>query len=124
VGELNWDVVRTLTGLVCVDVVLACFVVLLLPLDTQLGQETSDVLHQFDCLLPGADVLVDLVKQVGDASVGELQTALAVGAIAGVSSRIVVGLIPWAIEGSLKWTWMRGVLTGEFNWRLLWVAGL
>jgi len=123
VGELNWDVVRTLTGLVCVDVVLAIFVVLLLPLDTQLGQETSDVLHQFDCLLPGADVLVDLVKQVGDASVGVLQTALAVGAIAGVSSRIVVGLIPWAIEGSLKWTWMRGVLTGEFNWRLLWVAG-
>jgi len=113
-----------LARLVCVDIVLACLLVLLCPLETDLGQETSDVLHQFDCLLPGADVLVDLVEQVGDASVGILQTALAVGAIAAVSTTIVVGLIPWAIEGSLEWTWVRGVLTGEFNWRLLWVVGL
>jgi len=113
-----------LARLISVDIVLAWLVVLLCPLDTNLGQETGDVLHQFDCLLPGADVLVDLVEQVGDASVGKLQTALAVRAIAAVSTTIVVGVVPWAIEGSLKWTWVRGVLTGEFNWRLLWVAGL
>jgi len=64
VSELNINVHGALTALVLVDVVFTLVSTTGLDLDTQLGKESGDVLHEFDCLLPGADVLVDLVEQV------------------------------------------------------------
>ena len=71
-SELDWSVDGALEGVVVVDVSLALVTVSFEPVDTKLGQETSNVLHELDGLLPGADVLVHTVEHVSDASTSEL----------------------------------------------------
>ena len=73
VSEVDGGDDRALEGVVAVDVSFAFVVEFSIPVLTELGKETSNVLHELDSLLPGADVLVDTVEQVADASRSELQ---------------------------------------------------
>ena len=73
VSELDWSDDGTLKGVVSVDVLLALVTICFDPVNTELGEETSNVVHELDCLLPGTDVLVDLIEQVADASRREFQ---------------------------------------------------
>jgi hypothetical protein len=81
VGKLGINVHRALTTLVLIDIVLALVTTAALDLDTQLGEESSDILHELDGLLPGADILVDLVEQVLKTTTGILQSTFAIVAI-------------------------------------------
>lgn len=122
VSELDINVHGALTALVLVDVVLALITTAALDLDTQLSEESGDILHELDCLLPGTDVLVDLVEQVVQATTRELQTAFSIATIVGVFIAIVVELIPWAVESSLQGTGVGSVMAGVLDWWLLWVG--
>jgi len=81
VSKLGINVHRALTTLVLIDVVLALVTTAALDLDTQLGEESSDILHELDGFLPGADILVDLVEQVLKTTTGILQSTFAIVAI-------------------------------------------
>lgn len=120
-SELDINVHGALTALVLVDVVFTLVTTGALNLDTQLGEESGDVVHEFDGLLPSADVLVDLVEQVVQATAGELQRTLVVGTIVRVCVAIVVKLIPWAVVSSVERTRVGSVVTGVLNCWLLWV---
>lgn len=120
-SELDINVHGALTALVLVDVVFTLVTTGALNLDTQLGEESGDVFHEFDGLLPSADVLVDLVEQVVQATAGELQRTLVVGTIVRVCVAIVVKLIPWTVVSSVERTGVGSVVTGVLNCWLLWV---
>jgi len=71
VSEFDGSVNRALERVVVVDISLAFVVEFSVPVLTELGKETSNVLHELNSLLPSADVLVDAVKHVADASRSE-----------------------------------------------------
>jgi len=81
VSKLGINVHRALTTLVLIDVVLALVTTAALDLNTQLGEESSDISHELDGLLPGADILIDLVEQVLKTTTGVLQGTFAIVAI-------------------------------------------
>lgn len=71
VSEFDGSVNRALERVVVVDISLAFVVEFSVPVLTELGKETSNVLHELNSLLPSANVLVDAVKHVADASRSE-----------------------------------------------------